>query len=84
MAADQGLEPQLTAPEAVVLPLDESAISLQNTLNLAFIQAIPLDFYLREDFIFGTFTERFIDSLVSFGDCFDVLREALINSVNNG
>lgn len=26
-AADQGLEPQLTAPEAVVLPLDESAIS---------------------------------------------------------
>ncbi len=27
-AADQGLEPQLTAPEAVVLPLDESAINL--------------------------------------------------------
>ncbi len=26
LAADQGLEPQLTAPEAVVLPLDESAI----------------------------------------------------------
>lgn len=28
-AADQGLEPQLTAPEAVVLPLDESAITAQ-------------------------------------------------------
>ena len=26
MAAGQGLEPQLTAPEAVVLPLDEPAI----------------------------------------------------------
>ena len=37
-AADQGLEPQLTAPEAVVLPLDESAIQPHNSLKSALIQ----------------------------------------------
>ena len=36
LAAGQGLEPQLTAPEAVVLPLDEPAILSYYTINLNF------------------------------------------------
>ncbi len=39
LAADQGLEPQYSPPEGDVLPLDESAMFLQDTSKSAFIQA---------------------------------------------
>jgi hypothetical protein len=38
LAADQGLEPQYSPPEGDVLPLDESAIRVENTRNMAFFQ----------------------------------------------
>ena len=39
LAARQGLEPQLTDPESVVLPLDDRAIHLKDTEILSIIQS---------------------------------------------
>ncbi len=50
MAADQGLEPQLTAPEAVVLPLDESAKFWRKNRAITLLYSVLLRYWKNQAF----------------------------------